>query len=123
DRDATRAVVARWRELPGRLGLRLWLQACRTRDLFTPSEVLADLQALSEIDFWTLRRELALVLREGLAGALEEEILRLETRILDTADAYFGRYELDEGQMDWRPHARDAEVWLRLTMLSEAGLL
>src|SRR5690606_14777313 len=58
DRDAARAVVARWRELPGRLGLRLWLQACRTPDLFTPSEVLADLQALSEIDFWTLRREL-----------------------------------------------------------------
>lgn len=123
DRDAARAIAARWRELPGRLGLRLWLQACRTPDLFTSSEVLADLQALSEIDFWTLRRELALVLRESLAGALEDEILRLETRILDTADAYFGRYELDEGQMDWRPHARDAEVWLRLMMLSEAGLL
>lgn len=33
------------------------------------------LQALSEIDFWTLRRELALVLRESLAGALEAGLL------------------------------------------------
>ncbi|WP_428155305.1 SIR2 family protein [Brevundimonas sp.] len=123
DRDAARAIVARWRALPGRLGLRLWLQACRTPALFTPSEVLIDLERLSEIDFWTLRRELALVFREGLAGAPEDEVLRLEARILDTADAYFRRYELDEGQMDWRPHARDAEVWLRLMMLSEAGLL
>ncbi len=123
DGDAARAVVARWRLLPGRLGLRLWLQACRTPGLFAPAEVLASLEALSQIDFWTLRRELALVLREGLAGAPEDKVLRLEARILDTADAYFGRYEIDEGQTDWRPHARDAEVWLRLTMLSAAGLL
>lgn len=123
DGDAARAIMARWRLLPGRLGLRLWLQSCRTPGLFTPSEILADLEALSEIDFWTLRRELALVLRDGLAGAPEDEVLRLEARVLDAADAYFGRYEIDEGQTDWRPHARDAEVWLRLTMLSEAGLL
>jgi hypothetical protein len=123
DRDAARAVVARWRLLPGRLGLRLWLQGCRTPGLHSPSEILAGIDALSNIDFWTLRRELAFVLREGLSSAPQDEVLRLETRVLDTADSYFDRYAIDEGQTDWRPHARDAEVWLRLTMLSEAGLL
>lgn len=122
DRGAARRLAENWKALPGRLGLRLWLHAARHPGLFGPNEVVTGLLGLPELDFWTLRRELALALRDGLAGADEAGVRALEGRILDTAGTYFGRYEIDPGQMDWRPHAQDAEVWLRLNMLERAGL-
>jgi hypothetical protein len=43
--------------LGSRVGRRLWLHSMRRRDLFRPDEAIAGLLALTEDDFWTIRRE------------------------------------------------------------------
>ncbi|WP_435608068.1 SIR2 family protein [Pseudomonas knackmussii] len=123
DREASRSLAETWRRLPGVLGVRLWMHALRNPDLFTPDEAIARIEALPLQVFWHVRRELALVLRERTVGANQILVTRVEQRILTEAGAYYQRYTIEEGQVDWRSHACDAEVWLRLKMLAAAGRL
>ena len=48
---------------------------------------------------------------------------RVEERILNSGEAYYARYTIEPGQVDWRAHACDSAVWLRLNMLQEADAL
>lgn len=123
DGPAARAVVDRWRRWPGRLGVRLYLHALRDRALFSTEEVFSGVAELTDYDFWSVRRELALLLRDRAAEADHDAVGILETRILTTAEDYFSRYEIAPGQTDWRLQAQDSAVWLRLKMLESADRL
>ena len=123
DADNTRAVVQGWRRLPGRLGLRLCLHAMRDPRLFPVDEAMKCLLLTTDVEFWAIRRETALLLRDRAAGAPRRLLQRLEKRIRNGGPSYFARYNIEPGEPDWRPRARDAAVWLRLNMLQEAGVL
>ncbi|SDR26754.1 hypothetical protein [Pseudomonas cannabina] len=43
--------------------------------------------------------------------------------MLTEGEEFFARYTIDSGQTDWRGHARDSDVWLRLKMFEAAGAL
>ena len=123
DRDYTRGVVSGWKNLPGRIGLRLCLHAMRDAELFHADEAMSTLLSASSIDFWTIRREIALLLRDRAGTASPALVSRVEERILQTGEAYYNRYTIEHGEIDWRAHARDTTVWLRLNMLQDAGVL
>lgn len=123
DRDYTRRIVIGWKSLSGRIGLRLCLHAMRNVELFDADEAMSALLSTSDIDFWTIRREVALLLRDRAETATPEILSCVEERILQTSKAYFDRYPIEPGQTDWRSYARDTAVWLRLHMLQNAGVL
>ncbi|MEH6834307.1 SIR2 family protein [Falsihalocynthiibacter arcticus] len=123
DRDQVRNLAESWNQLPGMLGLRLWLHALRQPRLFTSNEAMAGLVALSLDAFWTVRREIPLVLLERSGDTDTNMVARIEARILSEAGKYYERFDLDDGQVDWRKHARDTAVWLRLKMLDRAGVI
>ncbi|MDL2407592.1 SIR2 family protein [Rhizobium calliandrae] len=123
NRDLARHVAFRCLEMPGRIGIRITLYALRNTEAFTSNEAIDVLLNLRDSDFWTIRRELPLVLRDRSAEAEPTRLEAIESRIRQTAARYYDRYEIQEGQVDWRTHARDAEIWLRLMMLKEAGVL
>ncbi|XVJ47850.1 SIR2 family protein [Pseudomonas sp. UBT] len=123
DKATTRSLVTTWRKMSGFLGCRLWLHALRNKALFTGDEAIAGLADLPLNVFWHVRRELALVLRDRAADADEKLVAQVEQRILIEGKAYYEHYTIEDGQADWRGHARDSEVWLRLNMLNIAGML
>lgn len=121
--EAARRQAEEWRAMPGRVGLRLWLHALRDPKLYASTEAIAALLGLSRDDFWNPHRELALVVRERSGDAEREVVVSLEKRVREEALLYFHRYEIEEGQPDWRDYARDQDVWFRLNMLAAAGAL
>lgn len=123
DRQAARGLTDAWRSMPGILGVRLWLHALRLPQIFTADEAISGVIGLPDHIFWTVRRELILVLRDRAAEAEVDVTWRVEERILTGGKTYFSRYSIEQGQADWRNHASDAAVWLRLNMLNTAGKL
>lgn len=123
NRDRTRCVVFGWKNLPGRTGLRLLLHAMRNDTLFDADEAMETLLAASETDFWRIGREIALLLKDRADQATREMALRVEERIIGTGDGYYATYPIGPGEVDWRPHARDTRVWIRLKMLRQAEAL
>ena len=123
DREYTRGVVRGWTNLPGRIGLRLCLHSMRDAGLFDADEAMSTLLSASDIDFWTIRREIALLLKDRARTASPALVRQVEERIRQTSDAYYDRYTIEPGTPDWRAHARDTVVWLRLNMLQDAGVL
>ena len=123
DRDYTKGVVSGWKNLPGRIGLRLCLHAMRDAELFDADEAMSTLLEASDTDFWTIRREIALLLKDRARTASPELVSEIEERILQTGDAYYDRYTVEPGDADWCAHARDAAVWLHLNMLQDASVL
>ena len=123
DRDYTKGVASGWKNLPGRIGLRLCLHAMRDAELFDADEAMSTLLEASDTDFWTIRREIALLLKDRAGTASPTLVSQVEERILQTGDAYYDRYTVEPGEADWRAHARGAAVWLRLNMLQDAGIL
>ena len=123
DREYAKGVAIGWKDLPGRIGLRLCLHAMRNIQLFDPDEAMSNLLSVSDIDFWEIRREIALLLKDRAGTASPTLVNRVEKRIRHSSDAYFDRYTIEPGEADWRSHARDAAVWLRLNMLQDADVL
>ena len=123
DRDHVRRVVTDWKSLPGRIGLRLCLHAMRDAELFDADEAMKTLLSLSDDDFWRIRREVAALLKDRAGSASPGLKGRVEGRVRGSGKAYYARYEIQDGEVDWRTHARDATVWLRLNMLRDAGVL
>ena len=124
DRSAARYWAERWRDLPNRLGQRLWLHALRTADLFSPDEVADAVMAMSKDDFWAIRRELVLLMAEKLSEASPLLVERIVERIAsEAATLYTEKGGPEPDQTDWRPSARDSAAWLRLSALNRAGVL
>ncbi|WP_256577288.1 SIR2 family protein [Pseudomonas sp. Irchel s3f19] len=123
NRREGRLLSETWRHMPRILGVRLWLHALRNTMLFSADEAISGLDKLPINVFWSIRRELALVLRDRAADADPALVALIELRILNEGVTYYESYALEKGQVDWRSHARDAEVWLRLNMLRTAGVL
>ena len=121
--DDARRIVAGWQRLPGRIGIRLCFHAMRNPDMFDADDAMSALLSVSARDFWTIRRETALLLKERAEAASPDLLVQVETRILETADSHFDCNQMTQDEADWRSHARDAAVWLRLHMLREAGVL
>jgi hypothetical protein len=125
-KDPTRARTSAeiWRQLPSRIGARLWLHSLRRAELYSAKEAATALLSLSKDAFWSIRRELALAMSERLSGAGCDQIALISQRILDEASSLYNEFqEIEEGQTDWRPQARDRDVWLRLAALRRAGAL
>ena len=123
DRDYTKGVASGWKNLPGRIGLRLCLHAMRDAELFDADEAMSTLLEASDTDFWTIRREIALLLKDRAGTASPGLVREVEDRILQTGDAYYDRYTVEPGEADWCAHARDAAVWVHLNMLQDASVL
>ena len=123
DREYTRRVAISWRSLSGRIGLRLCLHAMGNVQLFDADEAMSTLLSASDMDFWEIRREIALLVKDRAGTASPALVSRVEERIRQNGGAYFDRYTIEPGEADWRSHARDAAVWLRLNMLQDAGVL
>ena len=124
DRNYTRGVVCGWKNLPGRIGLRLCLHAMRDAKLFHADDAISTLLSASSIDFWAIRREIALLLKDRAGTTSPTLVSQVEERIRQTGDAYYyDRYTIEPGEADWRTHARDTAVWLHLNMLRDAGVL
>ena len=123
DRNYTRGVVSSWKNMPGRIGLRLCLHAMRNAELFDADETMSTLLGASDVDFWTIRREIALLLKDRAGTATPALVSRVEERIRQTGEAYYSRYTIEPGETDWRAHLRDAAVWLRLKMLQDSDVL
>ena len=123
DRDHARRVVASWETLPGRIGLRLCLHAMRSADLFDADEAMSSLLSISDTDFWLIRREIALLLKERTGTASPALVNQVEERIRESGDAYYDRFPIAPGEADWPAQAHDTAVWLRLTMLLDADVL
>ncbi|RBO90442.1 SIR2 family protein [Pseudochrobactrum asaccharolyticum] len=123
DQNRTKDLISQWRSLPGRLGKRLMLHAARNTQTCSANEALQLLLDLNETDFWTIRREFALLLRDRAAEADPEILDAVVRRILSTGEAYYSRYSIAEGEVDWRKHSLDIKVWLHLNMLDEAEVL
>lgn len=121
--EYAKTMHARWWRMPGRLGKRLTLHALRDKRTATGDEAFDAILALDDGDFWSIRREIALLLEHRAADASPAFRATVETRIIETGEAYYKRYTVEEGQADWRQHARDTEVRLRLTALDTAGVL
>lgn len=123
DREAARQIAALWSAIPGRIGTRLTLHAMRDKGAFEADEAMRFLNGLDETRFWIIRREIAMLLLDRAAEAEVALVGAIEQRILETGNAFFSRYTIAEGQPDWRTHARDNEVWLRLSQLDATGIL
>ena len=123
DRDHIKQVLFRWKRLPGRIGLRLCLHVMRDAKYFGADEAMEALLSVSTIDFWSIRREVSLLLRDRAGAAPKALLSQVEQRILRSGDDYWARYAIGPGEVDWRTQARDDEVWLRLNMLQEARAL
>lgn len=123
DREMARHMALQWLALRSRIGARLTMHAMRNAAAFSADEAFDTILGLNETNFWIVKREVALLLRDRSAEASPEKLAAVEARIRGMGDAFYGQYKIAEGQVDWRAHARDAEVWLRLTMLEHAGVL
>lgn len=124
DRERTRAVIFSWKNLPGRIGLRLCLHAMRNTEIFDADDVMEALLSASDIDFWSNQREVPLLLRERAGSASPKLTSQVESRIIHGAsDFYKSHFPIGPDEVDWRDHARDNRVWLHLTMLQEADVL
>ncbi|RCK26288.1 SIR2 family protein [Thalassospira lucentensis] len=121
NRDRALTQAAQWRTWPGRIGARMLLHSARDPVAFSGDDALRLLLQLKDTDFWIIRRELALVLRDRASEAKKELVNEVEARIRNSGEAFYARYSLEEDQVDWRAHARDKDVWLRLKMLDAAG--
>lgn len=121
DWSTTHRLVERWPTMTGELGIRLWLHALRETMLYTADEAINGLMDLSDEHFWTLRREIALVLRDRASDATYDSITAIEYRIITEGHTYFNSIKVAEGLPDWREHARDKAVWLRLNMIDASG--
>lgn len=123
DREGMKSIVECWKHFPGRIGLRLYLHAMRDSMLFSANDAISTLLSVSEHDFWRMRRESALLIRDRSGGTALELVSELERLILDSSCSYFGRFTLQPNETDWREDARDNAVWLHLKMLEGAGTL
>ncbi|MDT0684158.1 SIR2 family protein [Roseicyclus sp. F158] len=123
DVKVARRHAEEWQSMPGRVGLRLWMHALRDRSLYHSTDAIEGLLDLSLDDFWRTHRELALAVRDRAGNADQEVVAALEHRIRTEARLHYQRYEIEDGQPDWRDYARDQEVWFRLNMLADAGVL
>jgi hypothetical protein len=54
-----------------------------------------------------IHRELALAVRDRACDAKPEVVAALEDRIRGEALLHYQRYEIEDGQPDWRDYARD----------------
>lgn len=123
DSGEARRIAALWQAVPGRIGTRLTLHAMRSKGAYGADEAMLFVNELDESRFWNIRREIAMVLADRAGEADSALVSAVERRIRESGDAFFSRYEIAEGQPDWRAHARDNEVWLRLSQLEQAGAL
>lgn len=123
DRQHVRRRILDWKSLPGRIGLRLCLHAMRTTDLFEADEAMGTLLSASEVDFFLNDREVPLLLKDRAGAASPDLTSQVEDRIIRGASDFYEKYQIEPNEVDWREHARDTQVWLRLTMLQEADAL
>lgn len=124
DREGTLRIVHTWRNLPGRLGVRLFLQALRNTTLFSADEAIMHiLSSVLEEGFWRMKREPAMVIKERAAAADPDLVRKLERRIIEGSSAHYGKFDLENGKIDWRYYARDAAAWRLLRMLRDAGVI
>ena len=99
DHGQTRRVVSGWKNFPGRIGLRLCLHAMRNAALFHADEAMSTLLSVSGMDFWEIRREIALLLKDRAGSASQALVIQVKERIRESSDVYFYRYTIDR---TWR---------------------
>ena len=99
DHGQTRRVVSGWKNFPGRIGLRLCLHAMRNAALFHADEAMSTLLSVSGMDFWEIRREIALLLKDRAGSASQALVSQVKERIRESSDVYFYRYTIDR---TWR---------------------
>lgn len=118
-----RAISEIWRWMPGLLGVRLWLQSMRCVHAFSADEAFGSICVLSRHQFWSIKRELLLLIRERASEADAILVNTLEQRILTEGLEFYQTFSLEPDEADWHHDARDSAVWLHLQMLLAANRL
>ena len=103
-RGRTRRVVIGWKTFPGRVGLRLCLHAMRNGSLFDADEAMDLLLSVSDEDFWDIRREVPLLLKERAGEASPKLIVAVEHRITTSGASHFAGGGVQSGEPDWREY-------------------
>lgn len=123
DPDYTRAIILGWKRFPGRIGLRLCLHAMRDTEFFSGDDAMSALLSISIVDFWSIDREVPLLLRDQAGNASPKVLRRVERRILKSGASYYKRFSIEQDQDDWRRPAHDTAVWICLKMLQKSNSL
>lgn len=119
DLAATKSLTCGWRMEPFSLTTRLWMHGLTHRGLFTADEAIDGLATSSEAAFWTFALEFVAIIRARLAQASRGAVECLVRRILiEGPQRYADRQQTADG-IDWQERARDRDIWVRLTAISE----
>ncbi|MBB3122459.1 SIR2 family protein [Pseudoduganella violacea] len=111
-----------WRKLPGRVGARLWLSALRNTTIYPTDACESAIRALSSDEFWEMKREVVLLLASRSNEMPASVISMVCRRILKEGPTLYPD-ATKPGRRDWRPIARDREMWIRLKAIERAGVL
>ncbi|MFY0661346.1 MAG: SIR2 family protein [Shimia sp.] len=123
DPDGSMAIARSWLQLPGNIGLRLYLHAARTMKIIDPNEAIGTLLRARSEQLWACRREVALFIRDQAICADRDLVEHLEARFLLESPTRFRDADASSSGTDWRPIARDRDLWIYLSMLEKAGVL
>ncbi|WP_327208379.1 hypothetical protein [Rhizobium johnstonii] len=98
---------------------RLWMHGLTQAALYSPDEAINSLTASGDPAFWSFAQEFVAIIRTQLVGAGAEAIARLIERVMAEGPLRYTTDQGEQGDVDWQARARDREIWLRLTAISE----
>lgn len=119
DRETVLHLVSGWATEGFHLTTRLWMHGLSHAALFNPDEAIHALTTDRTEAFWSFAQEFVSIISAQLANASLETVSHLVERILMEGPQRYsdipGRHE----DLDWKSRARDRDIWLRLTAISE----
>ncbi|MBI1494537.1 hypothetical protein H1D41_12895, partial [Rhodobacteraceae bacterium MYP1-1] len=112
--ECSLSIARSWLQLPGNIGLRLYLHVARAMELIDPNEAIETMLHAKSEQLWSSRREVALFIKDQSAKADRDLVEQLEARFLNEAPARFHDADTSSTSADWRPLARDRDLWIYL---------
>ncbi|WP_326893032.1 hypothetical protein U8P73_29085 (plasmid) [Rhizobium beringeri] len=119
DPETVRRLVSGWGGQSFNLLTRLWMHGLTQAALYSPDEAINSLTASGDPAFWSFAQEFVAIIRTQLVGAGAEAIARLIERVMAEGPLRYTTDQGEQGDVDWQARARDREIWLRLTAISE----
>ncbi|MCF1463518.1 hypothetical protein FS827_19620 [Agrobacterium vitis] len=123
DAATVRCLVSQWAAEDFNLLTRLWMHGLTHAALYSPDEAINGLATCNAKAFWSFAQEFVSVTRAQLASASAGSIARLIGRVTSEGPLRYGDAQEVQADVDWPARARDRDIWLRLTAISEHAQL